>query len=71
MRIVSEATEHVHIGFIHVENKGCQMKGKRNHSKMTANEREERENGPMEKEFLFLFDLKKCPQHSVPNSILV
>lgn len=38
MRIVTIATKHVHIEFIHVENKGCQMKGKRNHSKMTVNE---------------------------------
>ena len=40
MRIVTEeATKHVHSEFIHVENKGCQMKRKRNHSKMTANKR--------------------------------
>lgn len=40
MRVRTEATEHVHSEFIHAENKGCQMKWKCNHSKMTAEKRE-------------------------------
>lgn len=67
-------TKHVHSEFIHVENKGCQMKGKRNHSKMTVNENEAKEtekertkNGLDGKRIPFRFDFKNV--HSTTSRI--
>lgn len=55
--------KYVRSEFIHVENKGCQMKGKRNHSKTTESRRRKigerkRENGPEGKRIPFLFDFE-------------
>lgn len=69
MRIVTEATKHVHSEFIHVENKGYQMKGKRNHSQMTVREKgkriQKREKANRWKKDCFPIWFWKCLEHKI------